>query len=230
MSTLHKHNPLLQKKLQSYIVAQDVEGMSTYLKTLSVGEFRTAGYLLGEKVLIQASNDFFWQSFIQLTSINAKAFLVTCLKAFVQGYKEHKFMLQTASLQKFATNCTLIDCKKTLDIILPILRTSDEVIKVAQLLGEKEGSNPFYYLVKAKTLPCYYALFVLLKSEDEKQIRQSIMHLVKCNEPLAYNVANALKRYFDINNIPVTFSLCIEDYQLSCLDKGYESFKRTITK
>ena len=87
MSVLHKHNPVLQNKLQSYITAQDVNGLVTCLQSLSVGEFRTAGYMLGEKVLVTATKDYFWKVFIQFTRQNAKAFLGTCLKAFVRGYK-----------------------------------------------------------------------------------------------------------------------------------------------
>ena len=56
------------------------------------------------------------------------------------------------------------------------------------------------------------------------------MLLVKRNDPITYSVANALKRYFDINGIPVSFSSHIEDYQLSCLDQGYDGFKKIITK
>lgn len=230
MSTLHKHNPILQHKLQAYVAAQDVHGLTTCLQSLSVGEFRTAGYLLGEKVLVEATNDYFWQVFIQLTGQNAKAFLGTCLKAFARGYKDKKFTLSFVSLQKFATYCTPIDCKKTLEAILPILRTSDEVKHLTNALIQKEGRSIFTDLVKAHTLPCYYQLFSLLKAEDEVQIRQVIMLLVKRNEPAAYSVANALKRYFDITDIPVSFSSHIEDYQLSCLDQGFDGFKKIITK
>lgn len=230
MSTLHKHNPVLQNKLQAYVTAQDVNGLSTYLQSLSVGEFRTAGYMLGEKVLVTATNDYFWQSFIQLTRQNAKAFLGTCLKAFVRGYKEKKFMLSVASLQAFATYCTQIDCKKTLEAMLPILRTSDEVKQLTNVFIQHEGKSIFADLIKAHTMPSYYELFSLLKAEDEVQIRQVVMLLVKRNDPMAYSVAYALKRYFDITNIPVSFSSHIEDYQLSCLDQGYDGFKKIITK
>ena len=230
MSILHKHNPVLQNKLQAYVTAQDINGLTTCLQSLSVGEFRTAGYMLGEKVLVTATNDYFWQAFIQLTRQNAKAFLGTCLKAFVRGYKDKKFSLSIASLQAFTTYCTQIDCKKTLAAIFPILRTSDEVQELTSVFAQHEGKSLFADIIKAHTLPCYYELFRLLKAEDEVQIRQVIMLLVKRNDPTAYSVANAFKRYFDIMGIPVSFSSHIEDYQLSCLDQGYDSFKKIITK
>lgn len=230
MSILHKHNPVLQNKLQAYVTAQDVNGLTTCLQSLSVGEFRTAGYMLGEKVLVTATNDYFWQAFIQLTRQNAKAFLGTCLKAFVRGYKDKKFSLSIASLQAFATYCTQIDCKKTLEAVLPILRMSDEVQELTSVFAQHEGKSLFTDLIKAHTLPCYYELFRLLKTEDEVQIRQVIMLLVKRDNSMAYSVANALKRYFGITGIPVSFSSHIEDYQLSCLDQGYDGFKKIITK
>lgn len=229
MSTLHKHNPVLQNKLQAYVVAQDVNGLTSYLQSLSVSEFRTAGYLLGERVLVLATNECFWKVFIQLTTINSKAFLGTCLKAFVIGYKSHTFTLSTSSLQTFATYCTPIDCKKTIEALLPVLKANDEVNQVTRVFIQIEQKNIFHYLIKAHTLPCYYQLFSLLKAEDEMQVRQVIMLLVKRNEPLAYKVANVIKCYFDIKGIPVSFSSHIEDYQLSCLDQGYESFKKMIT-
>ena len=46
---------------------------------------------------------------------------------------------------------------------------------------------------------------------------------------MAYKMASLLKSYFDIENVPVTFSLNIESYQLSRLDQGYDKFKKMLS-
>lgn len=119
MSILHKHNPVLQNKLQAYITAQDVNGLATCLQSLSVGEFRTAGYMLGEKVLVTATKDYFWKVFIQFTRQNAKAFLGTCLKAFVRGYKDKKFSLSIASCKRSQLIARRLIAKKRLKPFYP---------------------------------------------------------------------------------------------------------------
>lgn len=230
MGILHKHNPLLHSKLSKYIKTNDSDGLTAFVQSLSVSEFRTAGFMLAEDVLVQAEDEAFWNFFFTLVTTNAKAFLGTCLKAAVKKYKSQQLTLNFVEWQQFAVECTVIDRKKVMEAFLPCLRTYQEVRSFVKSMSKEEGEAKwaYPYLLKAQTLPCLYILFELLKIADGEQVNQCVVQLIKMNTPLAYNMANILKRYFGINHIPVTFSKHIEDYQLNRLDQGYESFKKLL--
>ena len=56
MSILKRHNPVLERRLQAYLVAGDIQGLRSFLDKLSNQDFRTAGFLLGEKLLPKLAN------------------------------------------------------------------------------------------------------------------------------------------------------------------------------
>ena len=56
MSILKRHNPVLERRLQAYLAADDIQGLRSFLEGLSNQDFRTAGFLLGEKLLPKLAN------------------------------------------------------------------------------------------------------------------------------------------------------------------------------
>ena len=83
MSILKRHNPVLERRLQAYLATGDIQGLRSFLEGLSHQDFRTAGFLLGEKLLSELTNSetVFWNSFLVLVSSNSKAYLGTFLPA-----------------------------------------------------------------------------------------------------------------------------------------------------
>ena len=129
MTVIRRHNPVLKQRLLQLLQAGDVEGVRQYLTTLSCTDFRTATWLLGDELCVQAElrTDAFWPLFVALTSFNAKTFLGTMLKAAVRLYNKEYVAFDAAALRPFAAKATSIDATKTLQAFLPTLRTADEV-------------------------------------------------------------------------------------------------------
>lgn len=229
MSNLHKHNPLLRNNLIKYVNTGNANGLKNYIQSLSVSEFRTTSYMLAEEVLIKATNDDFWTFFITIVPINAKAFLGTFLKAAVTMYENGTLSLKVDVVKRFAQACSSIDRKKVMEALLPCMRTPNEVQMLIDCMSINDDKCWAYpYLLKSQTLPCFYVLFILLKADDVMHTRSCITYLIRVGTSLSFNMANVLKCYFDIDNVPVTFSLNIEDYKLSRLDQGYEQFKKIL--
>lgn len=230
MSTVHRHNPLLRSKLMTLLRQADAEAMANFLSALSVSDFRTAGFLLSEEVLPTSEEQTFWTFFVAIVPLHPKAYLGTFLKACVSMYRRHRLSLSTEALQAFAASCTPIDRKKILETLLPVMHTSDEVGLLIQLFCREETNVPLIYLIKAHTVQAYYQLFLRLKKEETSTVRSCILSLMKMNDALSFNMASLMKRYFDIPNVPGSFSLQVNDYELSRMDQGYDAFVKMLKR
>lgn len=207
----------------------DATELHSLLQTLSVSDFRTAGYLLAENVLPTLSSQTYWHYFVTIVPQNSKAYLGTFLKAAQKLYNMGQLQLSQTHLQSFALTCSDVDVSKMLTTLLPLLKTSDEVELLTTLFCHNQLSKASFYLVKAHTLPCYYQLFKLLRmAENATEIRQVALSVLRRGDALSYRITSMLKAYFDIKDLPVRLSFNVEDYQLSRLEQGYENFVKMV--
>ena len=230
MITVHRHNPLLRSKLMALLQSADAHAMAQFLSELSVSDFRTAGYLLSEEVLPAASEQTYWSLFVQIVPLHSKAYLGTFLKAAVSMYRKQLLSLSAEALQRFAVQCTPIDCKKLLETLLPVMRSSEEVAVLINVFCPEETDASLIYLIKAHTPQTYYQLFQRMKKVDAQKVRSCVISLMKHSDALSFNMASLMKRYFDLPNVPGTFSLQVNDYELSRLDQGYEYFAKMLKR
>lgn len=234
MSILKRHNPVLERRLLAYLGADDIQGLRSFLEGLSNQDFRTAGFLLGEKLLPKLANSptVFWNSFLVLVSSNSKAYLGTFLKAVITLYSAGQFNLDVLTLQQFADVASPIDCRKLLLTLLPVVRTVEEVRLLLHLYCSDDIPAQAFYLLSAGTLPCYYEMFQQLKKveHDTKLLRTYSVQLMQRGDNLSYNMASILQSYFALGELPGTFSLRLRDYELSRLDGSFELFKKEILK
>ena len=75
------YHPILLQRLRALFEGGDWGALKSYLAGLSNAHFRTAGYLLGERLLPQAPADVFWDVTRELILWHPKAFTVTTGKA-----------------------------------------------------------------------------------------------------------------------------------------------------
>lgn len=232
MTTLHRHNTLLSKKLQTYIDQDNARGMLGALSSLTVSEFRTAGYLLAAELLPQLSDHSFWSFFLTIVPINPKAYLGTFLKAAVIIYKQKNLSLSEQSLKDFAQNATPIDSQKTLEAFLPALRTPEEVELLLRVFSSYNVDAASPLLQRAGTTQAYYILFKLLKTADSRPLllRRNVLALMKRGDKISFNLASILCQYFDLRDIPGCFSLCLHPYELGRLDQGFEIFNKMLNR
>lgn len=225
----------LEARLSQCLRASAADKLLVLMDSLSNTDFRKASMLLGEKVLFQSvtSSDDFWILFRDIVSANSKAYLGTFLKGAVQLYKGRRIELSVNTcLQSFAASATPIDCNKILNAFLPIVRTPAEVKILLELFGSKNRLQRLTQLIKASTQPAYYQIFEELRCEegDTPYIRQAAILLIRQNSPLSYNLASIVCQYFGLTEIPCTFSLQLNPYELSNLEHSYNSFLRILNK
>lgn len=235
MTAINRQNSQLETRLALCVRASAGGELLALMKSLSNSDFRRAGMLLGEKVLPQAvgSSDAFWALFHEVVAANPKAYLGTFLKAAVRLYKEERLQLSSnPHLEAFAAAATPIDCVKTLEALLPIARTPDEVALLLSLFGGSNREQRMKHLLKAATKPAYHQLFELLRREegDTPFLRQAAILLIRQNSEPAFRMASIVCQYFGLTDVPCTFSLQVQPYELSKLEHSYESFLRIFNK
>lgn len=226
---IKRYNPVLKNRLSVLAKKSDAQGMLSMLRSLSVSDFRTAGYLLAEEVLPMLSGEDYWTFFSVIVPSDAKAFLGTFLKAAPKLYREGRLTVDAERLSLFAETCSDIDKSKVVTAFLPLLRTPEEVALVITLFCNNQLDASCPYLIKAHTLPCFYRLFVMLKMAEPDEVRRVAIMILKKADAMSYRMASILKAYFGIQNLPAQLSFKLEDYQLNLLDQGYERFAKMMT-
>lgn len=230
MSTLHRYNSRLQARLTEVIASASPQDLVAALDTLSVSDARTAGFLLSEILLPSLETARYWQYFICIVPTRPKQFLGTFLKAAVKSYQAQRLQLSREVLQQFATTASPIDLRKTIEALLPALRTTQEVLLLTKALGIVSTEKLAPFLIRAGTPPCYYHLFNLLKTIDTEsaQLMTYARMLIDRGDHLSYNLVGIMRQYFDMRELTGTFSLQLPPYRLSRLDQSPESFIRIL--
>lgn len=232
MVVTHKHNPVLKNKLSAQTTSESAEGLNLLLDSLSVAEFRTAGYLLSEEILPQFSSQKFWNYFLYMVPLRPKAYLVTFMKAAVKLYRGGKLQIDTTALKAFAPKASPIDVRKMLELLLPEVQDANEIMLLTRIFcqGRLDLSAP--HLLKAGTPAAYYRLFCLLKTveSDPDTLRHYVFLLMRKSDPLSFNMASIVCQYFGLEGIPGRFSLRLEPYELSRLDQGQDLFLKHLLR
>ena len=232
-----RYDPVIFSKLQSYAHAEDWQGMKAYLASLSHSAFRTASYVMAERVLPPMEAEHYWACFHHIALSDTKAFLMTFIKAALQKYAAKGLDFANHHFLDFAQGTAgqqvSLDRQKTLIAILPVLRTHSEVQQVLSAFCNDDAERKAIYLVKAnESVPCYYELFLALRHMDhtpDMQVR-FLLHVARRSTPLAFNFVSIMRAYFGIEKLNGQFSLTLQPYELSRLESGYDGFVKIMNK
>lgn len=210
------------------------------LAALSVADRRAAHRLLAEDILPGLDAERFWMLFEQTVPTDSRAFLGTFLRAAERGLRGRTLSVDFTALSRFGkgeTPATPIDRRKTLEALLPLLSTPEQVRSLIDCfppMSLRELVSAAFASPRAKagqrtepTLQALFVLFSLMREEDEPALlRPVLLDLIRQNTPRAYRLAAIAQQYFGLTDIPCTFSLRIAHYELSRLDCGYDYFCR----
>ena len=224
---LRRHNPILRQRLMQPLQTGDVKGLQDILANLKSMDFKTAGFLLAEEVLPTLEEPLFWQCFISIVPTNAKAYLGTFLKAATALHKQEKLSLTSEALETYAqSSITPIDCRKVLEALLPLARKHEEITFLLKHFTA-DVQQRIALLLRITTLPAAYTLFQEMKTmeEDASLLRSTCLALMKRGDAQAFRLASICTSYFGLEELPGTFSLTLQPYELSRLDQSYETFK-----
>lgn len=220
----------VKEKLNAYVKNNSPEGMRDYLLTLSVSEFRAAGVVLADDVLPQVGDNSFWRYLMVVAGSNTKAYLGTFLKAAVKLYRTNKVTVSDDCLKSFADICTAIDRRKCMEALLPQAKVVDDAQALVRLFCDNRLDLAAPFLIKARTAVSYYVLFNMLKAAEADEIRRYAIILMRQGDSLSFRLVSILEKYFDLHNLPGSFSLRLESYELSRLDGGYDAFVKILNK
>ena len=224
---LRRHNPILRQRLLQPLQAGDIKGLQEILANLKSMDFKTAGFLLAEEVLPTLEEQTFWKCFLAIVPTNAKAYLGTFLKAAIALHKQGRLTLTSEALEAYAqTGITPIDCRKVLEALLPLARGHEEIAFLLHCFTS-DVQQRIALLLRINTLPAAYTLFREMKTQEEDLalLRSTCLALMKRGDARAFRLASLCVSYFGLEDIPGTFSLTLQPYELSRLDQSYDTFK-----
>ncbi len=223
---------------------RDWDGLQPYLEGLSNSHFRTAGYVLGERLLPQVAAEDFWAVARRLILWQPKAFTVTIAKAATPRFVAGTLRLEDEGFRALARELEgeghVIDREKLLLQWLPAVKHPEAAEKLFNVLGVQAPRRRVEFLMQNDSV-C--AAFVMLRTlRFEEHDREYLVHVCRqlihraasqttgSGERLGFNMASLLRTFFDLPEIRGTFSLQLEPYELSRLDTDYEVFKRAVMK
>ncbi len=250
---MDKHyNPVIFNRLQCLVEQRDWQGILVYLNWLTHAHFRTAGYILGERLLPMLGEADAWALVSILVAYDAKAFLVTMLKTVAERLKSGTLHLRSHGARVFweqlragnkvlsgiavplplteqaqeSGTTTDVNIQKALSRLLPAMTKYEDVQWLFRKFGVEEGEKRIPYLLRTPTQPVAYALFHTVKFVDhDRSLLIRIVHfLMKQNDGLSFNLASLLKTYYGLDEVKGTFSLRIEPYQLARIERSYSAF------
>ena len=229
MSDRH-YSKTIEQKLLPPLQTEDAVGLVHLLDSLSRSEQRTAGYMLGERLLIECQPDVYWKMTDALVRYDSRAYLITLMKTFLVRWKQGTASLSDEPLEQLAASFNDVERQKVALLLLPKFDQPKQVEQLFYLLGISKGREQMVYLVRIDTLPC---LFLLLRSlryieHDRSEVLKVARQLMKRGTGGSFNLASIIKVAFGLDELTGTFSLRLQPYQIARLEQSYEAFCQSV--
>ena len=229
------YHPIIFQRLSALFDSRDWDALQTYLGGLSNAHFRTAGYLIGERMMLSQTADDFWEVMRRLILWQPKAFTVTTGKAALLRLQRRTVSLEDAGFQllvhALSTPERMIDRQKLLMLWLPAI-SEPQIMEQLFLQFGINDRRRVDFLLRTEGLPAAFVLLRVLCYEDhDRDFLTSICRQVmRRGDSLSFNLASLLRTYFDLPEVRGTFSLALQPYELSRLDTDFDVFCRVIKK
>ncbi len=201
------------------------------LGRLNNSQFRKMEKSVREQVLPQLDNDLFWETLSHLITYRRQAFISGIVAA------EHLITNATLdfrnphveALARHLAETKPESLHKLCNMLLPLLRSEQQVNAMFRAFHVESAEARLAILLRANSPLSYYIIFKTLKECDEKMVaRRCCQALMRRHDDMAYNAVCIIKAYFGVDDLPGRFSLKIEQYELSHLDRNYETFIRVL--
>ena len=220
----------LELHLLPVVQAGDAEGLVRLLDSFSRSEQRTAGYMLGERLLLDCPPDAYWKMTEALVRYDSRAYLITLMKTFLVRLKRGTSGLSDAAFKRLAASFNDVERQKVALLILPALARPEQAEQLFRLLNISKGREQMVYLVRIDTLPC---LFLLLRSlryieHDREEVLKVARQLIKRGTGTSFNLASIIKVAFGLDELSGTFSLRLQPYQIARLEQSYDAFCQSV--
>ena len=230
MATDRHYSKTLEQKLLPPLQTSDEEGLVRLLDSLSRSEQRTAGYMLGERLLADCPADLYWQMTDALVRRESKAYLITLMKTFLMRLKNGSASLTDAPFVKLAASFNDVERQKVALLLLPALDAPEQVEQLFSAMQIAKGREQMVYLVRVDTPPCLFHLLHSLRyiEHDRMEVLQVARQLMKRGTGRSFNLASIIKVAFGLEELTGTFSLRLQPYQIARLEQSYEAFCQSV--
>ncbi len=216
-----------KERLEQLIGTRDWEGLMQMLGNLSNMELRRMERVMREEVLTGLENDLFWETLLHLIIFKRAAFIsgVTALTHLV---KDGTLDFEVESVGRLCEHLKATNQEslvKMCNMMVPELRTEVQVMGMFEAFHVENEVTRLAVLLKAEHDLSYYLIFKTLKLIEDKLVaRKCCVALMKRQDDRAFNAVCLIKAYFGLDDLPARFSLTIEQYELSHIDRDYNTF------
>ncbi len=216
-----------KERLEQLIGTRDWEGLTQMLGNLSNMELRRMERVMREEVLTGLENDLFWETLLHLIIFKRAAFIsgVTALTHLV---KDGTLDFEVESVGRLCEHLKATNQEslvKMCNMMVPELRTEAQVMGMFEAFHVENEVTRLAVLLKAEHDLSYYLIFKTLKLIEDKLVaRKCCVALMKRQDDRAFNAVCLIKAYFGLDDLPARFSLTIEQYELSHIDRDYNTF------
>ena len=220
------------KRVEMLVGESDWQGLVDYVDGLSNARFRTAGYMIGERIVPKLDETAVWQLTMRLTEHNSKAFLVTMMKAVALRLRQGTMLLRSSGSRAFLAMVreNEVDRQKVMTELLPVVENHEDVGWLLGKLGVEEGRERLVALLRVPTTAAAFTLFRTLHyiEHDRVMLVRTARFLMQRGDAMGFNLASLVRTYYGLDEVTGTFSLHIEPYELARLANSYDAFRRAM--
>ena len=216
-----------KERIMQLIGTRDWEGMTQMLGSLSNMELRRMEHVMREEVLTGLENDLFWETLLHLIIFKRAAF-ISGVTAVTHLAKDGTLDFEVESVGRLCEHLKATNQEslvKMCNMMVPELRTEAQVMGMFEAFHVENEVTRLAVLLKAEHDLSYYLIFKTLKLIEDKLVaRKCCVALMKRQDDRAFNAVCLIKAYFGLDDLPARFSLTIEQYELSHIDRDYNTF------
>ena len=216
-----------KERVKQLIGIRDWESLTQMLESLSNMELRRMERVMREDVLGGLENDLFWETLLYLIIFKRAAFIsgVTAVTHLAKDETLDFDLESVRRLYEYLKETNEESLVKMCNMMMPELMTEAQVMGMFEALHVENEVTRLSVLLKAEHDLSYYLIFKTLKMIEDKVIaRKCCTALMKRQDDRAFNAVCLIKAYFGLDELPARFSLTIEQYELSHIDRDYNTF------
>jgi len=218
---------MLKERAYRLVKERKWDELAQLMESLSNMEFRRMERVMREEVLTELPNELFWETLLHIIIYKRAAFLsgVTAVGHLAEGGTLDFGVEAVRRLYGHLKETHRESLVKLCNMMMPLLRTEKQVTGMFEALHIEQEVTRLSVLLKDDTPLSYFLIFKTLKMADDKIVaRKCCMVLMRRRNDRAFNAACLIKAYFGLDDLPGQFSLTIEPYELSHIDRNYDTF------
>lgn len=218
---------MMRERVVRLVEMRDWEGLAQLMDSLSNMEFRRLERVVREEVLTRLTNGLFWETLLHIIIYKRAAFLSGII-AVEHLAKDGTLDFRdeyTRRLYEHLRTTSPDSVVKLCNMAVPLMQTEGQTEEMFRAFHIDNEVTRLSILLKVNSPLAYYLIFKTLKQVEDKVIaRKCCMVIIKRGDDKAFNMASLIKTYFGLDGLPARFSMTIEPYELSHIDKDFDTF------